>query len=97
MWYSDKYLQFFAASSHSSGPADLFNLAGPGTGTLTPLVGAMAKGTDSKVVRCRSARAVGSRGRLLRRSKGVYRRRRRIGIWTDQQSGGGEGGDSQSC
>ena len=39
MWYSERYLQFFAASSHSSGPADLFRRAGPGTGTLTaPMV-----------------------------------------------------------
>lgn len=35
MWYSERYLQFFAASSHSSGPADLLRRAGPGTGTLT--------------------------------------------------------------
>lgn len=39
MWYSERYLQFFAASSHSSGPADLFRRAGPGTGTFTgPMV-----------------------------------------------------------
>lgn len=33
MWCSDKYLQFFAASSHSSGPALGFSRAGPGWGT----------------------------------------------------------------
>lgn len=33
MWCSDKYLQFLAASSHSSGPALGFSRAGPGWGT----------------------------------------------------------------
>ena len=39
MWYSERYLQFFAASSHSLGPADRLRRAGPGTGTLiAPMV-----------------------------------------------------------
>ena len=38
MWYSERYLQFFAASNHSSGPADFLSRAGPGTGTVTLLV-----------------------------------------------------------
>lgn len=38
MWYSERYLLFFAASSHSSGPADFLSRAGPGTGTATLLV-----------------------------------------------------------
>lgn len=38
MCVSERYLQFFAASSHSSGPAFGFNLAGPGWGTLSAML-----------------------------------------------------------
>ena len=45
MWNSERYLQFFAASSHSSGPAERFRRAGPGWGTF---IGAIVREEESQ-------------------------------------------------